>query len=170
MRVRLAEPRDLDAVGELTVAAYRDFTLGEHDPYIARLRDAASRAEQAELWVAVDDDERVLGAVTSCPLGSPWREVAREDEGEFRMLAVDPGVQRSGAGRALVTHVLQRWRAAGARGVAISSLAEMTGAHALYARLGFVREPVRDWSPLPDVHLLAFSLAFDHTLDPQEDL
>jgi hypothetical protein len=35
----------------------------------------------------------------------------------------------------------------------------MTGAHRLYAQLGFRRAPERDWSPKPGVHLLAFVLA-----------
>lgn len=156
VQVRLARREELDAVGELTVRAYAAFTLGPADPYIARLRDAASRAEGAELWVALDGD-RLLGNVTSCPPGSPWREVARDDEGEFRMLAVDPGARGSGAGTALAEHCEQRARDHGAGGMAISSLAEMTAAHRIYTRLGYARDPGRDWSPLPGVQLVAFS-------------
>jgi hypothetical protein len=37
----------------------------------------------------------------------------------------------------------------------------MVAAHRIYARLGFVRDPARDWSPVPGVALLAFELAFD---------
>ncbi|MEO9325483.1 GNAT family N-acetyltransferase [Nocardioides sp. C4-1] len=159
MHVRLARPADLERLGEITVAAYADFTHGPDDTYVARLRDTAARADQAELWVAVHDDGRLLGSVTNCPPGSPWREIARDDEGEFRMLAVDPSVRRTGAGRALVEHVEERWRAAGATGIALSSLADMTAAHALYARLGFTRDPTRDWSPHDGVDLLAFTKA-----------
>jgi hypothetical protein len=39
----------------------------------------------------------------------------------------------------------------------LSSLAEMTDAHRIYSRLGYARDPRRDWSPAPGVHLLAFS-------------
>ena len=119
MRIRLARPEDLEAIGEVTVAANAAFRSGPDDPYVARLRDAAARAEQAELWVAVDEDpERVLGTVTTCPAGSPWRELARDDEGEFRMLAVDPAAGGRGVATALVQHVLDAWRARGARAVA----------------------------------------------------
>jgi hypothetical protein len=38
----------------------------------------------------------------------------------------------------------------------LSSLAGMTAAHRLYGRLGYTRLPGRDWSPMPDVHLIAF--------------
>jgi ribosomal protein S18 acetylase RimI-like enzyme len=158
VRIRLARPEDLEAIGEVTVAANAAFRSGPDDPYVARLRDAAARAEQAELWVAVDEDpERVLGTVTTCPAGSPWRELGRDDEGEFRMLAVAPGAQRRGVGDALVRHVLAHYRAAGARAVVLSSLVEQTAAHRLYARHGFTRLPERDWDPVPGVHLVAFS-------------
>jgi hypothetical protein len=34
----------------------------------------------------------------------------------------------------------------------------MTAAHRLYERLGFTRLPERDWTPLPGVDLLVYSL------------
>jgi hypothetical protein len=36
----------------------------------------------------------------------------------------------------------------------------MTTAHRVYARLGYERDPDRDWSPLPGVDLLAFRKVF----------
>ena len=159
MEVRRALPEEYDRVGELTVRAYAAFTLGPADPYVARLRDAASRAEGGELWVALDGD-RLLGNVTYCPPGSPFREVSRDDEGEFRMLAVDPTSRGAGAGTALATLCEERARAHGAVGMALSTLAAMTDAHRIYARLGYARDPGRDWSPLPGVHLIAFSNVF----------
>lgn len=160
MLIRLAEPPDLGALGELTVAAYADFTRGAEDSYVDKLRDSATRAEEAELWVAVgeSDEDRgaLLGSVTSCPPGSSWREVAHEDEGEFRMLAVAPAAQGLGVGRALVEHVEAGWRSQGARAMALSSLPQMAAAHRLYDRLGYRRDPARDWDPLPGVHLIAF--------------
>ena len=156
MRIRLATDADLEAVGDITVAAYTQFTLGPDDPYVARLRDSATRAAQAQLWVAEDDDGTVLGSVTLCPPGSPWREISRPGEGEFRMLAVAPQARGRGVGEALTRHVLALCAAAGEEVVVISSLAEMTAAHRIYARLGFRRLPDRDWSPDDDVHLIAF--------------
>ena len=40
----------------------------------------------------------------------------------------------------------------------MSTLAQMRPAQRLYERAGFVREPQRDWSPVPDVHLIAYRL------------
>ena len=51
-----------------------------------------ARDREAEVWVAASTTHAV-GLVTFCPPGSPWREIGREDEGEFRMLAVDPAAQ-----------------------------------------------------------------------------
>ena len=48
------------------------------------------------------DDDRVLGSVTFCPAGSTWREIAWDDEGEFRMLAVAADARGRGVGEALV--------------------------------------------------------------------
>ena len=158
MEIRRAVDGDLEAVGAATVAAYADFVRGPDDPYLERLRDAGARMREAELWVAVEDGPggRVLGSVTSCPPGSIWREIAAADEGEFRMLAVDPAAGGRGVGSALVRHVLDLWEQVGVDAVVISSLPEMTAAHGVYDRFGFRRTPDRDWSPVPGTQLITF--------------
>jgi GNAT superfamily N-acetyltransferase len=159
VELRRILPAEHDAAGDVCVAAYAPFLTGAEDDYRDRLHDVATRDAQAEVWVAVDGG-RLLGNVTSCPPGSPWREIGRDDEGEFRMLAVDPAAQGSGVGTALATLCEERAREHGAVGMALSSLATMTAAHRVYARLGFERDPGRDWSPLPGVDLLAFRKVF----------
>ena len=116
MKLRRATSWDYAIAGELTVEAYAEFTTGPKDPYIAHLRDAATRDREAELWVATPDDrdDLVLGTVTICPIGSPWRELAGEGEGEFRMLAVAPSARGRGIGEALVRLCLDRFRDDGA--------------------------------------------------------
>ena len=100
LELRRIRPDELERAGDVCVAAYDPLLTGAEDDYRERLHDVATRDAQAEVWVAVVND-RVVGVVTYCPPGSPWREIGRDDEGEFRMLAVDPTVQRSGAGTAL---------------------------------------------------------------------
>ena len=153
--VRRAAPGDVAAAGDVTVAAYEEFTLGPSDPYVERLRDAAARDREAELWVAELDGE-VVGTVTLALDGSPWREIARPGEGEFRMLAVSPHARRRGVGEALLTLVLDRFRELRMGAVVMSSLTEMAAAHRVYERSGFHRLPERDWSPVPGVELIAF--------------
>jgi len=155
MELRRARAEELERVGEVTLAAYESFTTGHRDPYRARLRDAAGRHRDSELWVAVEDGA-VLGSVSYCPPGSPWRELGQDHEGEFRMLAVAPVAQGRGIGAALVRLCEERAAGHGATSMVLSSLPEMTAAHALYGRLGYARLPGRDWDPVPGVHLVAF--------------
>ena len=155
--VRRAVPEDLEAVGRLTVQVYvGDGYIDPADDYVLLLADAPTRAEQAELWVAVDGDH-LLGTVTFCPLGSSFRELGRADEGEFRMLGVAPEARGRGVGRALVEVCLERSRELGYAGVRMCSMDRMTAAHRVYERLGFQRAPEDDWSPVPSVSLIAYA-------------
>jgi ribosomal protein S18 acetylase RimI-like enzyme len=160
VRVRRAEPRDHAAIGEVTVAAYVGLSETDEAGYVEKLRDAATRDREAELWVVTvsEADATVLGTVTVCHDGSPWREIGRGDEGEFRMLAVAPDAQGQGVGAALVELCINRFRAVGAPGIVLSTLPGMHAAHRLYERHGFVRAPERDWSPVPRVDLVAYHL------------
>jgi ribosomal protein S18 acetylase RimI-like enzyme len=161
--VRRVSAAEHAAVGEIAVSAYEADELlgregGSQDHYPPLLRGIAVRDAEAEVWVAVDGDD-LLGTVTWCPPGSPWREVAvRADEGEFRMLAVRPGARRRGAARALVAACVARARADGMREIVISSLPQMAAAHALYRSFGFERDSSRDHRPLPHVELWVFRL------------
>lgn len=162
--VRPARPEELPAAGAVAVAGYQADGLltrddgSSDDDYRDQLAGTAARARAAELLVAVEA-EQVIGTVTWCPLGSPWRQVARsDDQGEFRMLAVAPTGRRRGAARALVDACLDRARSAGMREVVISSLPEMTPAHGLYRSYGFARAPELDFRPVPQVALWGFRL------------
>jgi ribosomal protein S18 acetylase RimI-like enzyme len=157
--VRPAHTSELAAVGELTVEAYAaDGLLIEHDPYEDRLRDAVTRAREAEVYVASLPGhlDEIAGTVTFCPDGSPWCELATPGEGEFRMLAVAPAARRRGVAEALVSVCVERSVALGYAAVVLSSLPEQQSAHRIYERLGFRRTPGLDWSPHPGVELLAF--------------
>jgi ribosomal protein S18 acetylase RimI-like enzyme len=160
LRIRPVLAEELPEVGQLTAAAYiGDGLLDASDDYVQQLADTARRAREAEVWVAVAE-RRLLGSVTFVQPGSPYREIAHDDEGEFRMLAVSPAARGRGVGRALVELCLNRARELGYAGVRMSSMDTMTSAHRVYERLGFVRSPEDDWSPVPGVLLLAYVLAF----------
>ena len=156
--IRLALPTEYDEVGELTAEAYAvDGFIPEGSGYGLTLRDAADRAAKAELWVAADGTD-LLGTVTFCVPGSVYGEIARDGEGEFRMLGVSAKARGLGIGTALSQHCVDRSRELGFHRVVLSSARGMTTAHRLYERLGFTRLPERDWSPRPTVDLYAFSL------------
>ncbi len=162
LKVRIAEPAEYDVLGELTVAAYRAVPgyAGEPD-YESELRDVGARAGavDTDVLVAVDDDGRVLGGVTYvASTASPQAEFDDPDGAGFRMLAVDPSAQGTGAGAALVTAVIERARADGRRRIIIHSTPWMTTAHGLYRRRGFTRRPELDWTPVPHIELWGFVL------------
>ncbi|MFD5654318.1 GNAT family N-acetyltransferase [Streptomyces sp. NPDC127039] len=163
--IRRATAEEYDTLGEITAQAYlRDGLLdfGESDSYLDELRDVAKRAAAAEVLVAVADT-RLLGGVTFVPSGGPMADIARPGEAEIRMLAVAREARGRGAGEALVRACVDRARTTvtGCTGVVLSTQATMRTAHRLYARLGFVRTPDRDWNPLPeldDITLLTYEL------------
>lgn len=160
LTVRTARPDEYEAIGALTARVYIDAGFMAPDaPYVADLRDAATRGREAELLVAIDGEGTLAGSVTYVTPGSPYAELAtRPDEAEFRMLVVDPIVRKRGIGTALVGACLERARAQARRVVRLSTDQAMTDAHRLYERLGFVRTPDRDWHPVPHIRLLAYAL------------
>ena len=167
--IRPARPEEYGLVGQLTADAYRaDGLLSAADhpvesSYEAKLLDAARRATEAELWVASAENGDILGTVTWCPPGSPWRQLAlRDDQAEFRMLSVAPAGRRRGVGRAMVEACLSRARRDQMSEVVIWSHPLMTAAHRLYLTMDFERAYDLDGSPSPGVHLWGFRL----TLDP----
>lgn len=164
--IRPAHDQELAAVGALTFDAYAADGFATHDgDYSAELRDAASRAREAELYVAVSEDDTLLGTVTYCPEGSDYRELAGPGEGEFRMLAVSPKARGRGVGEALVRMCIERSQELGYGAVVLSSMPTQRQAHRVYDRVGFRRTPDLDWKPATDVDLLAFRL----DLSPAED-
>lgn len=158
--IRRAEPLDLETVGRLTLRAYVD---GGHlhpaSAYGSTLVNARARSEAAELWVAVGSaDGTVLGTVTLAAPGSSFNEVSEPGEAEVRMLAVSPESQGGGVGEALMRQCVVRARELGLRALALSTQPGMHAAHRIYERMGFVRTPDRDWSPLPGVDLITYRL------------
>jgi hypothetical protein len=86
--IRRLRPEDHAGAAAALVSAYADHVLVE-PAYADRLVDLGHRDREAEVWVATADGA-VVGTVTICPAGSSYREIARDDELEFRMLAVSP--------------------------------------------------------------------------------
>jgi ribosomal protein S18 acetylase RimI-like enzyme len=156
MAVRIADPAQFDAIARVTLAAYEaDGQLAGEHGYERVLADVPARARAGELLVAVDEaTDEVLGSVLFVLPGSPYAELSSPDEAEFRMLAVDPAAQGRGAGEALVRACLARAVDAGCARVVICVRSFSTPAQRLYGRLGFVRVPALDWSPVAGVELL----------------
>ncbi|MFF6789896.1 GNAT family N-acetyltransferase [Streptomyces filamentosus] len=161
--IRAVRPEEHEEVGELTARAYLDdghLTFGEDDDYLPVMKDVARRAVEAEVLVAADAEGALLGAVTFTPGGGEWADIAGAGEAEFRLLAVRGAARGRGVGEALVRACVDRARTLdGCVRLVLSTQDRMTSAHRIYRRLGFVRVPERDWSPVPGLSpLWAFSL------------
>jgi ribosomal protein S18 acetylase RimI-like enzyme len=156
--IRPATAADYDDVARITRQAYLSGGhLREEDEYLETLGDVAHRAEHAIVWVA-EVDGRIAGSVALTLEGQQYSDIARPGELEFRMLAVDPQLQRGGVGRAMVKAILDYAQTLpGIHSVSLTSVDNMRGAHRLYESLGFVRVPERDWMvPDEDIALLVF--------------
>jgi ribosomal protein S18 acetylase RimI-like enzyme len=166
MEIRRVRPEEYAALGLITVSAYRQlFGGGPLGPYEAQLVDVSRRAEDSEVYVALGEDNSVLGGVTYVP-GSDrvMSEFSDTNAAGIRMLAVDPHHQGAGVGRALAEACVHRARSDGRRRIILHSTPVMTAAHHIYEQLGFVRTPELDeWieeNPGADqpLHLMAFGL------------
>lgn len=154
--VRLVAPHELERVAQLSVDAYsHDYDIG--DEYRASLTDVAARAREHEVWVAEDlSTGELLGTVATPRPGGHISPLGRAGELDFRLLAVSPAARRRGIGALLTAHVVSLARQRGLDRVVMNSGPQMTGAHALYHRLGFVRLPERETRTVPSGTLLAF--------------
>jgi len=141
-RIRADEFASDDAV--VTAAYSHDYGPSDHgdDPFYR----AAWRSEVYEVWVARDAATgELLGSVTvPRPGGEEVVADALPDELGFRLLATSPSARRRGVGEALVRHVVAVAAERGYAGVVMKSQPAMVGAHALYRKLGFERDPERD--------------------------
>ena len=157
LSVEEAHPTDFPRIAELTVDVYVGGGLASAE-YGRQLADVDGRAARARLLVAREPDGRVVGSVALVLEGDFGEITESDEEAAFRMLVVDPAVQRRGVGALLVTSCLDRARAAGKRRMVISTDPRMTTAHRLYERIGFTRLQERDWTPAPGVDLLVYAL------------
>lgn len=148
--VRPARASEYTAAGELTVEAYvGGGFFSPASSYVPILRDAADRAEKAELLVA-ELGGTLVGVVAYCPPGSPYRNFAPGPaEAEFRMLAVAERARGRGVGESLVRACVARARETGMTALRLATQQDMRAAQRMYERMGFVRTPDLDWSVRP---------------------
>lgn len=166
IEVRRVRPQEYDDAGRLTIEVYdQGGFVPAGTAYSAKLGDVRHRAEHGETYVAVEHGV-LLGAVTFCPVGSPYREIAQSDhDAEFRMLAVAEAARGRGVGTALVRHCVARAREVAARRMVIWTMSLMLPAHRLYEGEGFVRLPELD---LREAHLHLLTYVLDLTDGPSD--
>ncbi len=72
------------------------------------------------------------------------------------MLAVGLAARRRGVGTALVLACIDQARREGRHRVCLHTTPWMSDARRIYEKLGFRRDPKRDWAPVPGVPLHSF--------------
>jgi ribosomal protein S18 acetylase RimI-like enzyme len=158
--IRPVKPEEYGPLGELTVAAYHSLPPMPHQQiYDEQLRDVARRARSSCVLVATTPAGKLLGGVTYVTgPEDPYSEELSEGEAGIRMLAVDPAHHGSGVGRALTRECVDRARADGRRRIVLHTGEWMPAAKHLYESIGFERRPAIDYSPVPGISLIAYSL------------
>ena len=143
--VRAAVPADYPAIREVVIAAYRQYAdLIPPDifsSYLADVLDLDTHARHGRL-IVIEADERVCAFGAFYPDGSTQGFPPEWASG--RALAVQPDARGNGAARALLAAGESLALQAGAPVLAFHTHSYMTGAIALYERLGFRRAPEFD--------------------------
>jgi ribosomal protein S18 acetylase RimI-like enzyme len=143
--VRAAVPADHPGISEVVTAAYRQYAdLIPPDifsPYLADLLDLDTHARHGKLYV-VEAGERVCAFGAFYPDGSTQGFPPGWASG--RALAVHPDARGNGVARALLATGEHLALQAGAPVLAFHTHSYMTGAIALYERLGYRRAPEFD--------------------------
>jgi len=168
MEIRPIQSDEHAELGAITVRSYRHLvgeeTLGGYEEVLV---DVTARTLDCEVFVALDDEGRIMGGVTYVPgPGTSMSEFSDPTAAGIRHLAVDPNYQGSGAGRALVDVCIERAREQRRDVVRLHSTSPMVIARAMYERMGFVRTPEFDlffdeepFSPQEPLHLIAYALS-----------
>ena len=146
--VRDAVPADYPAIRDIVLVAYRQYAEliapEIFSAYLADLLDLETHARHGRLFV-VEADQWV------CAFGAWYPDASVQGVGlppgwaSGRALAVHPAARGNGAARALLAAGERLAREAGAPVLAFHTVSFMTGAIALYERLGYCRAPEFDF-------------------------
>lgn len=139
MRVVEATIEDLESASELFAEYLRFYEQSHSDAAVADF--LAERFERADslILLALDDSGSAVGLTQVYPKPS---SLALATDWILNDLIVLPDARRSGAGRALVSAVIDRARAAGVSEVILETARTNSRAQALYESEGFVVDEV----------------------------
>ena len=171
LTIRLVRTEEYERAGDVTADAYLASYGDLSEDYLASLRDVARRVTEGDVWVAIeasDEADEIVGTVWVSRPNRPLNpDIGRPGETDFRQLAVAPSARGRGVGAALTRHVIALARERGSHRVVMNSGPEMTGAHALYAKLGFQRLPEREQPRELEPGRIVTLLAFGYDLTPE---
>ncbi len=150
MIIRNERSSDIEAITEVTIAAFLDCPHGDHTEqfiiHALRAADALTASLVAEL------DGRVVGHIAFSPVTISGRDCDWYGLGPVSVL---PECQRQGIGSALINEGLRLLREAGGRGCVL------VGDPNYYTRFGFRNRPELTLDGVPEEVFLALPLGED---------
>ncbi len=142
---------------QLLVRIYVGGGFTSSDAALNRFAATAVRA-RGNLFVASErKTQKPVGMVIVVPPDSTARKFANADEAEMHLLGVLPEHRGTGIGLALVESAMEQARQAGFSRMLLWTQPQMKPAHSLYLKVGFVREPERDFSGNGEEQFLVMS-------------
>lgn len=150
--IRDATDAERAAIRDLTLRAYAEYAEIMEPASWAGLSQALEEAlasdAPVERIVATDGGQIIGSAMLYAAETDAYGELAtRTTAPEIRLVAVAPEARGRGVAKALVDECIRRARAHGATEVGLHTSRSMRAAMAMYANLGFVRAPERDFQP-----------------------
>lgn len=136
---------DAEAAGAIVQRAYFALPGYPRDrEYDVLLGKVTTRADEAQVVVAVDDGRVVACLTYVSDHANVHAEFDDADAASFRYFGVDPSVQGAGVGESMVQWCIAEARRTGKHRLRIHTLESMPGAQRLYMRMGFERDPDHD--------------------------
>ena len=150
--VRPARQGDRGRIERLTLEAYREHASVMEPSAWAALEQAvhASLADDAGVTRIIAEIDGVIvgSAALYAPDTAAYGSLASPTAWpEVRLVAVAPTARGRGIAHALVEECIRRARLAGATVLGLHTSRSMRAAVRLYERMGFVRDPERDFHP-----------------------
>jgi ribosomal protein S18 acetylase RimI-like enzyme len=148
--IEKATSKDFEAIADLNVAAYAEFSAllqdGSWEVMRKNLRNIAERAEVAEFMVCRSGND-IIGSVAYCPAGKGDPAIFKLDMASILLLAVHPQHRGEDLAKALTVECISRARTDKASSIGLFTSELMQSALHIYRSLGFQQE-----SELPPRH------------------
>jgi GNAT superfamily N-acetyltransferase len=158
--IRDAHPQELDEVSLLVKEAYTEYRHSIPSRhwrfYLENIMDVRSRLGVSQLIVA-ELKKQLVSAVTLY-LRPSLQEQWPKGWAGVRVLAVRPSYRGGGIGRALMEECIRRCREKNIKTIGLHTGPAMAVARKMYEDMGFVRAPVYDFQPRPNIVVMAYRL------------
>ena len=145
MNIRRAEPRDVEALGELGAALMRTHYAFDAHRFLAPGDRAESGyahflgsqlADDESIVLVAEQEDRIVGYVYAAVEPLSWKEL-RDECGYIHDLLVADEARRTGVGDALLSRAIEWLKARGMPRVVLGTAAQNETARRLFERRGF---------------------------------